>query len=133
MKPSILARFWSMSHGMMSKTVQPQLNSAQTDFRDLIYDRRKKSIKKIKTKCLVPITIREVKNLPATLENAKLFDHKIRMSLFDKAAVLSNVYSVNAQISNKTWKFHEKTLHTLARVETLFIFGFLIAIGAVFV
>ena len=123
MKPSILGRFWSLSPGMLSKTIQPQLNSAQTDFRDLIYDHRKKSIKKIKTKCLVPVTIREVKNLPATLENAKLFDHKLRMSLYDKSAVLSNVYSVNAQISNKTWKFHERTVHTAARVP-LFLFTY---------
>jgi hypothetical protein len=116
LKMSILGRFCAQSHGRMSKTVFPQMNAAQTDFRDLVWDPRKKGIKKFKTKCLAPVIVKEVRNLPATLENVKLFDHKLRMALFDKSAVLSNVYTATAHIANKTWKFNEKTVQSIARV-----------------
>lgn len=105
LKPSILATFWDQSYGMLSKTVLPQFSATYLTFRDLIYDARKKSIKKIKTKCLVPITIKEVRHLPPLSNDIKVLNYKLRMSLYDKSTVLSNVYTMSTEVTDKGWKF----------------------------
>jgi hypothetical protein len=83
----------------------PELDSHGLSFKDLHYD-SKNMVRKRDVKCSLAFTVSTGKCIPFSGDLEVLGRH-VRISLFDKTHILSNVHSVPAQISDDvgTWSF----------------------------
>lgn len=98
-----------LGQGKPSQTLTPQYTATFTSFRDLAYDNIKKNLVKLPTKICLPISVLETKGLPSfDLPEIKVVDYLLRMSLYDKTSVLSNVHTMKARLHKGDFKFSSK-------------------------
>jgi hypothetical protein len=118
-KASILAEFTHEGQGSLSKTMIPQSDISNLSFRDLHFDHPNKTIRRIRTPFLIPFSVIEAKHLPAVPEDFKVIGYQLRMALYDKVNLLSNVHQVPAYLNPKTgvWKFTQKSSTIFAKNE----------------
>ncbi|KAI8814377.1 hypothetical protein BJ742DRAFT_671588, partial [Cladochytrium replicatum] len=97
--------------GSVARELLPQLHESGLGFADLFLDFPKYRIRPMNAQCTIAFSLMEVRNPPEPPSNARILGRHVRMGLFDKSGVLSNVHYVPAIFnynSQKAWKFSRK-------------------------
>jgi hypothetical protein len=91
--------------GSYQEYLTPELASNGVSFKDVNYD-SKNMIRKRDVKCSIAFTIQLGKNIPY-FGDLDVVGRHVRMSLFDKSHILSNIHSVPATVvdDDGTWSF----------------------------
>jgi hypothetical protein len=104
-RPSTLFETIKGGSGRYQEYLTPELSSNGLSFKDVHYD-AKNMIRKRQVKCSLAFTIKMGKNIPYSGDLDVVGRH-VRLSLFDKSHILSNIHSVPATVVDDegTWSF----------------------------
>lgn len=109
---STLGTNYSMGIGHASNYLIPELKSNGIGFKDLHFD-KKNQVQKRTVKCNLSFGIAGAKCIPAA-GNIPVLGRHVRMALFDKSNILSNIHSVPATLhpdNEDVWIFSSKVLN----------------------
>ncbi|KAJ3268774.1 Nephrocystin-1 [Terramyces sp. JEL0728] len=109
-KSSILAQNYKNGVGHAISYLTPQLNSCGLAFKDLHLG-KKNTVRKRQVKCNVAFYVKEGRFIPSP-QPLPVIGRHVRMSLFDKAHIVSNIHTVPAALTPEhehNWRFAPKT------------------------
>ena len=108
---STLGKLKNEGSGSSHDFLLPVLNVNGIGFKNLFVDGRKKKVRRKTTQCAMAFSMMEVKNVPMPSDDVNVLGRQVRMSIFDKTTVMSNIHTVpviyNPE-SPKLWKFSTK-------------------------
>ncbi|KAH6586465.1 hypothetical protein BASA50_000420 [Batrachochytrium salamandrivorans] len=96
--------------GQLRDFLSPELDSSGISFVDLHLDSKNK-IREVIPKCNFVLSILDARHVPEGLNNLHICGRHVRMALFDKANILSNIHTIPAIVSetDATWRFSSKS------------------------
>ncbi|KAJ3379185.1 Nephrocystin-1, partial [Lobulomyces angularis] len=112
-KHSFLSGQYEQVENKLSYTLFPQFDNSGIGFKDLFFDDKHQKIRKRPSKCVVAFSILDARNIEVKkIPGYEIIGRNLKMCLFDKTQVLSNIHSLEAvynPINLNKWKFSNKT------------------------
>ncbi|KND00620.1 uncharacterized protein SPPG_03748 [Spizellomyces punctatus DAOM BR117] len=108
---STLGKTYEQGIGRLSKSLTPKLTPDGLCFKDLLWDHKKDRIKKLSTTCTIAFSLLDARYIPIPGPHVRILGRCVRMALFDKASILSNIHAVPAVYNPEfehLWKFSSK-------------------------
>ncbi|TPX64902.1 hypothetical protein SpCBS45565_g05563 [Spizellomyces sp. 'palustris'] len=108
---STLGKTYEQGIGRLSKSLTPKLTPDGLCFKDLLWDHKKDRIKKLSTTCTIAFSLLDARYIPIPGPHVRILGRCVRMALFDKTSILSNIHAVPAVYNPEfehLWKFSSK-------------------------
>ncbi|KAI9206216.1 uncharacterized protein BJ171DRAFT_597882 [Polychytrium aggregatum] len=108
---STLFRLYGEGIGHSSDYLYPDYEESGLGFCDIFYDFKKSRIRRRLVKCTIAFSLMEARNVPLPGPGVTILGRHVRLSLFDKTDVLSNIHCVPASFNPEfgdAWKFTTK-------------------------
>lgn len=97
-----------LGKGTFGESLFPFLDKSAFVFEDLIIEGKRHKLKPLPAKCNIGFSVLEANNIPVPGQDTLVIGRQVRLAVFDKTKVLSNVHTVPAIYnpdSPKVWKF----------------------------
>ncbi|KAI9017328.1 hypothetical protein BC832DRAFT_588596 [Gaertneriomyces semiglobifer] len=108
---STLAKAQREGIGSLRKTLAPKMTADGIAFKDIAWDVAKQRIRKRAVSCTLAFSLLDARNVPLPGSHIRIVGRVVRMALFDKNSILSNIHSVPAVYNpdfETIWKFSDK-------------------------
>ncbi|KAI9101114.1 hypothetical protein DFS34DRAFT_457035 [Phlyctochytrium arcticum] len=108
---STLTKTFDEGIGHLSRSLTPKLTPDGLEFKDLQWNHVKDKIKKRPANCTIAFSLLDARCIPHPGPHVRVVGRCVRMALFDKSNILSNIHAVpavyNPEMENM-WRFSTK-------------------------
>eukprot|EP00842_Homolaphlyctis_polyrhiza_P004891 jgi/Hompol1/5402/HPOL_004388-RA len=107
--PSTMAKNYDLGVGHLGDFLSPNLDSSGLGFADLYLD-SKNRLRKTTAKCNVAFSLIDARGVPTWANHPDIVGRHVRIALFDKTNILSNIHTVSAVLgeNDRIWRFSTK-------------------------